>query len=181
MRNKAVMAVVLGVLALAGRASATDEPQVDKKVQHPKPTRPEAGAEAGAPAGGPLPEGATWAQPPTQHGGDTSRRLGVASAAPRPAAAAATVSDYRALATAEGEARLLVAGAERVVKPGTVLGTDVVKSVAPGQVVVLRPARPEAGGEALVIITFDAQGRGRERVVWTKDPTAQAPREVRPR
>jgi hypothetical protein len=85
----------------------------------------------------------------------------------------------RILASEEGEARLLVEGAERVVRVGDVLGADLVKSVAPGRIVLLREGADSEGGDALVILTQDGEAEPRTRVIWSKDPTAVEPPEVR--
>lgn len=171
---------LLTVLALGAAASAgaVEEPKVDQKVEQPRPVEgPAPPSVPSGPTEGPLLEPA-WEALESRHGGGTDRPL---RAAPPPRAAKAAASAYVAASLAEGEARLLVAGVEHIVRPGSILGQDVVKSVAPGRIVLTRPARPEAGGEALVIVTFDAQGKGRETVVWTKDPTARPPKEVQPR
>jgi hypothetical protein len=85
----------------------------------------------------------------------------------------------RILASEEGEARLLVDGTERVVRVGDVLGADLVKSVARGQIVLHRDGADSEGGDAIVILTQDGEGEPRTRVIWTKDPTAVEPPEVR--
>jgi hypothetical protein len=179
---RGVIKPLLAALALtpAASAGAADEPKVDQKTQQPRPVEGPASPE---PPSGPGTSGPglepRWEAPETTHGGETDQRR--RAAPPSRATAARAASPYVALSTAEGEARLRVAGVEAVVRPGSVLGQDVVKSVAPGRIVLTRAARPEAGGEALVIINFDAQGKGRETVVWTKDPTARPPKEVQPR
>jgi hypothetical protein len=73
----------------------------------------------------------------------------------------------------------MLGGGERVVTPGTVIGTDTVKSITPGRMVLKRSAPDAQGGEALVIVTFDEQGRTRVQVFAAKDPTAKAPVEVK--
>jgi len=87
---------------------------------------------------------------------------------------------WKALKTADGEARLLVDGTEQTVRPGSRLGGDLVKSVSPGRLVLERGAGPDdPRGQALVIVTFDAAGQARTRVLWTRDPTAHRSPEVR--
>jgi hypothetical protein len=98
-----------------------------------------------------------------------------ATLGPLPSApgAAAALSSLRALATAEGEASLEVDGVRETVRPGSRLGRDTVKSVGPGRLVLERPASGRQPA-ALVIVTFDATGRAKERVFWRSDPTLPA-------
>ena len=80
----------------------------------------------------------------------------------------------------EGEATLEIDGAREVVRPGSRVGGDTVKSVEPGRLVLERPAKPgQPGGPALVIVTFDEAGRAKTRVFWTTDPEAPRPAEVK--
>ncbi len=76
-----------------------------------------------------------------------------------------------------GEARLLVGGAERVVHPGDLIGTDVVKSIEPGRVLLTRALGD--GDEVTVVVSFDAAGRGRVRIYSAKDHSAALPLPVR--
>jgi hypothetical protein len=85
----------------------------------------------------------------------------------------------RALQIGDGEARLVLGGGERVVTPGTVIGTDTVKSITPGRIVLQRAAPDEEGGPGIVIVHFDPQGRTRVLVFATKDPTARVPPQVK--
>jgi hypothetical protein len=85
----------------------------------------------------------------------------------------------RALQIGDGEARLVLGGGERVVTPGTVIGTDTVKSITPGRIVLQRAAPDEEGGPGIVIVHFDLQGRTRVLVFATKDPTARVPPQVK--
>ena len=96
----------------------------------------------------------------------------------KPKTATGSAGGLRAVSISEGGARLLVGGSERVVRPGDLIGTDLVKSIAPGRLVLERPAKGR-GGKGLVIVTFDPQGRGSSLVVWAEDPTERRPREVR--
>jgi hypothetical protein len=89
------------------------------------------------------------------------------------------LAGIRALQIVEGEARVILGGGERVVTPGTVLGTDTVKSITPGRIVLRRVAPEDQGGEGIVIVSFDAQGRTRVQVFASKDPTAKAAPEVK--
>jgi hypothetical protein len=92
---------------------------------------------------------------------------------PSASGAAASLSSLRALATAEGEASLEIDGVRETVRPGSRLGRDTVKSVSPGRLVLERPASGEQPA-ALVIVTFDATGRAKERVFWKSDPSLPA-------
>ncbi len=101
--------------------------------------------------------------------------LGPASA---PSRASTTRSSLRALSTAEGEASLEVDGVREIVRPGSRLGRDTVKSVSPGRLVLERPAAAKSPA-ALVIVTFDETGRAREQVFWTADPSVRSATEVK--
>jgi hypothetical protein len=82
------------------------------------------------------------------------------------------IKGARLLSSVHGEARVLLREGERVLRPGDVLGTDTVRSVEPGQVVLERSA--SAGtGETLVVLAVDGQGRTRFRVYFTKGPDRQ--------
>jgi len=99
--------------------------------------------------------------------------------AARPASAKTTEPSLRLVAGAEGEATVEVEGQAQVVRPGSSLGEGTVKAVGPDRLVYVRPARSgEPGGEALVIVTFDAAGRSRARVFWSRLPEPP-PAEVR--
>jgi hypothetical protein len=87
-------------------------------------------------------------------------------AAGRGSTGAGPLKTWRALALAEGEGRLLIAGAPRRVKAGETLDGYVVRAVGPGRVVVERAAE-------LAIVTFDGTGAARVRVVLEGDPTPQ--------
>jgi hypothetical protein len=94
----------------------------------------------------------------------------------RGSAGAGRLKAWRALALGEGEGRLLVDGVARDVRPGRALEGYVVKAVGPRRVVLEGPA-PDVGregrgpGTVLAIMTFDAQGAARVRVVLESDPT----------
>ena len=145
-----------------------------------------------------LPAGAQTPQPSpssTPRHGETSLQQATPPAGPRSGLARAKRSPVaagkpsragggglegvRALEIRDGQARLLVGGVEQVVSPGAVIGTDTVKSITPGRVVLRRAAAEAGGGEAIVIVQFDAQGRTVVQVIATKDPTAHAPAEVK--
>ena len=90
-----------------------------------------------------------------------------------------SLKGVRALQIGDGEARLVLGGGERVVTPGTVIGTDTVKAITPGRIILQRAASDDEGGAGIVIVSFDAQGRTRVQVFATKDPTAKTPRDVK--
>jgi hypothetical protein len=92
---------------------------------------------------------------------------------------AAGLKGIRAIATRPGEATVIVGGAQRVLRVGEAIGSDTVKSIDAGRIVLARSAAPEEGGEATVVITFDAQGRGRVRVFSVHDASARVPPAVR--
>jgi hypothetical protein len=92
----------------------------------------------------------------------------------------ARVAQSRLVALENGTARLQFPDGEALVRVGSVIGGDVVKSVRGRQILLeRRPAAGASGGEGLVVVTFGADGRARVRVFWTKDPSAAAAPEVR--
>ena len=81
--------------------------------------------------------------------------------------------------TRDGQAALVVDGMEQTVRAGSWIGAMEVKSLAPGRMVLKKPAAPsDPGGEALVIVTFDASGTSRAVTLYTKDPRPAAAPEV---
>lgn len=143
-----------------------------------------------APAQSPAPSpsvtpqaGAISLQQATPPSGPRSGRARVKEGPPAPARTtrsyAGSLNGVRALEIGDGRARLVLAGGERVVVPGTVIGTDTVKSITPGRIVLRRSAPEAEGGDAFVVVTFDAQGRTTVHVVAAKDPTAHVPAEVK--
>ena len=117
-----------------------------------------------------------WDRPPIQPP-DTARKLVRAPAKPEaaaaavPSAAGAPVA-VRLLRMSPGEAFVSVGGAEQSLRVGDRLGSDVVRAVGDGVVVFDRPAVPgQPGGEAIVVMRFDASGQARVRVFHAEDPT----------
>lgn len=105
-----------------------------------------------------------------------------AAPAPEPASGAVVrdvLAGVRALSMKEGEARLRLASGERTVRPGDAIGSDVVRSVDPGQIVLERGAKRADAGAATVVLKFDEQGRGQVRVYFLKDPQPAVAPEVR--
>jgi hypothetical protein len=80
----------------------------------------------------------------------------------------------------EDEATVDLEGRREVLRSGSRLGDDVVKSVSPGRLVLLRPEVVDGETrETIVLVTFDAAGEATTRVFWTHDPTATAAPEVK--
>ena len=84
----------------------------------------------------------------------------------RDSAGAGRLKGWRALSLGEGAGRVLIEGGSRKVKTGESVGSYLVKAVGPGRIVL-----EDAAG--LAIITFDASGAARVRLVLTADPTLQ--------
>lgn len=156
------------VIALGGGGALADErPKTSSAVQAP--------AQGG---GGVEPE--PGAPPPIEPSIERKPARATLATGPRPAPADAAPLALRALSVAEGEATIEIDGAREVVRPGSLVGGDTVKSVAPGRIVLERPARPgRPGGKALVIVTFDAEGRAKRRVFDIDDPETLRPAEVK--
>jgi hypothetical protein len=141
--------------------------------------------EAQAPSPKPTPTAAAVGPTTVQPVAPVGPRSGEVKAAPAtPTATAAgkydgSLAGVKALEIRDGRARLMIGGGERVVTPGAVIGADTVKSITPGRIVLKRSAPDREGGEAIVIVTFDAQGATRVQVIAVRDPTARAPAEVK--
>jgi len=104
---------------------------------------------------------------------DAAPRRVTVPGAPSPARDSAETSALKgvqALAVTAGQARLRLAAGERTVRPGDLIGTDVLRRIEPGRLVLARAQKD--GGEATVVVTFDDAGRGRVRVYYGSDPTA---------
>jgi hypothetical protein len=93
---------------------------------------------------------------------------------------AGALRGVQALSLKQGEARLRLADGERTLRPGDAIGADVVKSIEPGQMVLVRAgATPAAEATATVVVKFDELGRGRVRVYHLKDPSPVVAPEVK--
>jgi len=92
------------------------------------------------------------------------------------------VVSLRRVSLAEGEGTVEIDGRREVVRSGSRLGNDIVKSVSPEQLVLARPPKEgDQRGETLVIVTFDADGEARSRVFRARDISApEAPEVKRP-
>lgn len=154
-----LLACALSLVCAGPDLRADERPQTSKAVRVPAQGADAVAAEAGAP---PSVQPSTAVKPVR------------ASVAPGLPADAAKTS-LRALSLSEGEATLEIDGVREVVRPGSRLGTDTVKTVTPGRIVLEREARAGGGVAALVIVTFDASGQGRSIVFWASDPAAAAP------
>jgi len=95
----------------------------------------------------------------------------------RDSAGTSALKGVQAREIKSGQARLLLASGPRTVHPGDLIGTDVVRSIEPGRILLGRTG-PD-GQEATVVVSFDDAGRGRVRVYFGSDPTAVAPPPVR--
>jgi len=115
---------------------------------------------------------------PTPPPVDPTPKRALIPAGPARGGALAAGEAMRALSLREGEGRLMVGGRERTLRPGGVLGKDVVKSISPGRMVLNRPA---AAGRpaALVVVDFDEAGRGRTRVYYGPEAAPTPLPEVR--
>jgi len=86
----------------------------------------------------------------------------------------------RVLRADDTQASLVIQGVERAIKVGDTVGTDIVKSISAGRIVLRRPASAGGpGGESLVILQFDPTGRTQVLVVASRDTTSKAPGTVK--
>lgn len=95
----------------------------------------------------------------------------------RDSAGTSALKGVQAREIKSGQARLVLASGMRTVRPGDVIGTDVVRSIEPGRILLARTAAD--GQDATVVVSFDDAGRGRVRVLFANDPTAVAAPPVR--
>jgi len=103
----------------------------------------------------------------------------VAPATPGPASAGDVLPRLKAIALSEGEARVQLDGSILTLRPGSSIGTDIVRTVGADRIILVRGANAaDASTPATVVVTFDAQGRSRVRVYWTHDRAVAVPREV---
>ncbi len=174
MKRKLLLTTLMGALMAPAVAEERARPRGDAQVRRPAPSNP---AERPVASSSPAPE-STLALPEAPPPDMVPKPLTEPAPKRRPALLP-VLEGVRALATAEGEARLIVDGVEQVVRPGSAMGNAVVKSVAPGRLVLARPDPDGKTGETLVIVTFDAKGEGRTRTLWSRDPRSSLPPEVR--
>jgi hypothetical protein len=168
-------------LAAAGPAAADDAsvPSTGATVR-PGPSTPQRPgntiprsrpAEPAAPASGsaaPSPDRAGGARvimalPPDREEDSTPRVVPVAPIGRnRPSADAGHLAGIRATPAGRGALDVALPGslAARTVRVGDRIGDDVVTAVAPGLMKLRRPAGPDDLGDGIVVVRFDAQGRG---------------------
>jgi hypothetical protein len=111
---------------------------------------------------------------------DNAPRQAVAGPGPardRDSAGTSALKGVQARDIKSGQARLVLVSGLRTVHPGDLIGTDVVRSIEPGRILLARTG-PD-GQEATVVVSFDDSGRGRVRVLFPSDPTALAAPPVR--
>lgn len=95
----------------------------------------------------------------------------------RDSAGASALKGVQAREIKSGQALLLLVSGLRTVRPGDRIGTDVVRSIEPGRILLARAGAD--GQDATVVVSFDDAGRGRVRVLFGSDPTAVAAPPVR--
>ena len=165
MRIETWVAVMAVVAAATGAAADVPAPS-------PSPTDPQT---IGTAVGGGGPEGGGISmRAPSEKAPDTApRTISVPGSwdRNRDSKDAGAWKGVRVLSIAQGQARVSLASGERVVRPGDVIGADTVKSVDAQRIVLVRGATAERpGGEALVVINVDGQGRSRVRVYSAASP-----------
>jgi hypothetical protein len=143
-----------------GDARADERPKTSSAVQVPA-------------QGGDGVEPVAGAPPPVAPSLETRPVRATLGPAPPSSRASTARSSLRALSMTDGEATLELDGVREIVGPGSRLGSDTVKSVSPGRLVLDRPATGKKPA-ALVIVTFGEGGRAKEQVFWTADPAARA-------
>ena len=107
-----------------------------------------------------------WSIPPPAPQ-DATPRAGSAKLKPPPpnrdSSDAGRLKGMRAVSLTSGQATVEIGGVQQTVHPGEVLGTDIVRSIVPGRIVLERPAHDTYPG-GTVVATFDAQGNACVRV-----------------
>jgi hypothetical protein len=126
---------------------------------------------------GESPSGKAWRAAPAKPA-DKTPKMGVARR-PRPKAAQSDelrlLGDIKALDLREGEALFRIDGQEQTLRPGMLLKTDLIESITPQRMVLVRPESvDEKKGETLIIVDFLGPGRSRVRMYaarnWTSKP-----------
>jgi hypothetical protein len=107
---------------------------------------------------------------------DKAPRIGVAQR-PRlrgPADELGQLGDIKALDVRDGAALFRIDGHEQTLRPGMLLKTDVIKSITPQRMVLVRPESVnEKMGETRIIVDFIGPGRNRVRMYAARDWTAR--------
>jgi hypothetical protein len=165
------------IIAAAGGASGVAQDE-GRETDTPRPPSGVVEAVAQGSTGGLAPE--PGAPPPLEVSLEPKTALGSVDRPTTPRRRSDTKPALRAISFGEGEATVDVGGRTEVLRPGSRLGADVVKSVSPGRLVLLRPEEVDGERhEALVLVTFDATGTAKTQVFWTHDHSApQAPEVV---
>jgi hypothetical protein len=109
--------------------------------------------------------------PPTEGGSQTAKLPGAPRATTSSTADAGSLKDVRLVSIGPSEARLLVGGAPRTVRVGQSVLGDVVRAIGDGRI-ILRRLDP-TGGESIVVMSFDGQGRATVRVITQHDRTVR--------
>jgi hypothetical protein len=160
--------LVLAQVSTTGLALGDEHPRRSKAVR--------AVAQGGGGGTAPVSGAPPVVEPPKE----TPSARATAAPASRSGRAGPKRSRLIAVSFADREATLEVDGVREVVRAGSRLGEDMVRSVSPGRIVLERAATPgEPGGPALVLVTFDETGRGRTQVFWSVDPAAVSSGEVK--
>jgi hypothetical protein len=125
--------------------------------------------------GGDPADSVLWAPRPKPM--DRTRKAAVAqrmARQERPSDELGLLGDLKALDVRDDQALFRVDGQEQTLRPGDSLKGDVVKSITPKRMVLLRSeAQNEKMGETLIIIDFLAPGRTRVRMYAARDWTAR--------
>ncbi len=125
--------------------------------------------------------GRVWSRPKVKAVDRTPKRVAVQRVPPSigQVDGLRRLGDVKALDVRDGEALFRIDGREQRLKPGMLLKTDVVKSITPQRMVLVRPENvDEKRGETLIIIDFSGPGRSRVRMYATRDWTARPVRPV---
>jgi len=179
-----IVLVLVGAVVLWTAPAGAADPirQADTPAPKAASARKRAAPAVKAPvkAGGNV-EPVAGAPPPPASSTETKPMRGTVGPVPaRPAQADAATGSLVAVTFAEGEATLEVAGTRQIVRAGSRLGDDTVRSVAPGRIVLERAAEKGGrGGSAFIVLTFDASGRSHAQVFWSADPTRTSAPEVK--
>lgn len=175
MRTAALVCLITTV-ALAG---AAEEPARDPNTP-PQAVRPPVTVSAAAQAGVPpvlaAAPGAALDRAPQR------AALERESTQPKPSTAAdglLVLGDFKALDVREGEAIVRLDGSERTLRPGMQLKGDLVRSISPRRMVLVRPGSTDPKkGETLIVVDFEDAGRSRVRIYaaqnWTATPPMKA-------
>jgi hypothetical protein len=142
------------VIGIAGLGGALLALPAAAQTPSPSPTPPPTGPVLQRPS-----------PPPVESTAKTAALPGAPRSRSRSSVDAGVLKDVRLLSFADGQARIREAsGVERTLRPGDAIGGDVVKAIGDGRIVLVRPQ-----SDAMVVVSFDASGRPRVRVIWKAD------------